>query len=77
MKEPIHYITDTAGHKTGGVVPIEMWRHIQRFIPRSVRKRSAVEILEQAKRRAERKRSAGWTRERAIDAFLKARDEIL
>ena len=77
MEETIHYITDAAGYRTGVVVPIEMWRHIQRFIPRSVQERSAVEILERAKQGAERKRSAGWTRERAIDAFLKVRDEIL
>ena len=77
MEETFHYITDTAGYRTGVVLPIEMWRHIQRFIPRSVRERSAVEILEQAKQETERKRNAGWTRERAIDAFLKVRDEIL
>ena len=77
MEEIFHYITDAAGYRTGVVVPIEMWRHIQRFIPRSVQERSAVEILERAKQGAERKRSAGWTRERAIDAFLKVRDEIL
>ena len=77
MEETFHYITDGAGYRTGVVVPIEMWRHIQRFIPRSVQEHSAVEILERAKRGAERKRSAGWTCEQAIDAFLKARDEIL
>lgn len=77
MEEALHYITDTAGYRTGVVVPIEMWQHIQRFIPRSVQERSPVEILELAKQGAEHKRRAGWTRERAIDAFLKVRDEIL
>ena len=54
-----------------------MWKNIQRFMPKSVQERSAVEILELAKQGAERKRRAGWSRERAIDAFLKVRDEIL
>ncbi|MCK5329222.1 MAG: hypothetical protein KAJ81_11110 [Candidatus Latescibacteria bacterium] len=77
MENTFHYMTNAAGYRTGVVVPIEMWQNIQRFIPRSVQERSPVEILELAKQGAERKRRAGWTRERAIDAFLKVRDEIL
>ena len=77
MEDTFHYMTNAAGYRTGVVVPIEMWQNIQRFIPRSVQERSPVEILELAKQGAERKRRAGWTRERAIDAFLKVRDEIL
>ncbi|OPX25065.1 MAG: hypothetical protein B1H02_02185 [Candidatus Latescibacteria bacterium 4484_107] len=77
MEGTFHYITDTAGYRTGVVVPIGMWKNIQRFMPKSVQERSAVEILELAKQGAERKRRAGWSRERAIDAFLKVRDEIL
>ncbi len=77
MENTFHYMTNAAGYRTGVVGPMEMWQNIQRFIPRSVQERSPVEILELAKQGAERKRRAGWTRERAIDAFLKVRDEIL